>query len=70
MPLVLASLFTLSALATLVHVLVTSVRRRRKDLAILRTLGFKKRQVVERGRVAVRRAGGRRAADRRAGRRS
>jgi len=45
-PLVLASLFTLSALATLVHVLVTSVRRRRKDLAILRTLGFKKRQVA------------------------
>src|SRR3954471_1541854 len=36
-PLVLASLFTLSALATLVHVLITSVRRRRKDLAILRT---------------------------------
>jgi len=45
-PLILASLFTLSALATLVHVLVTSVRRRRKDLAILRTLGFKKRQVA------------------------
>jgi hypothetical protein len=44
-PLVLASLFTLSALATLVHVLITSVRRRRKDLAILRTLGFKRRQV-------------------------
>jgi hypothetical protein len=45
-PLVLASLFTLAALATLIHVLVTSVRRRRKDLAILRTLGFKKRQVA------------------------
>jgi ABC-type lipoprotein release transport system permease subunit len=45
-PLVLASLFTLSALATLVHVLITSVRRRRKDLAILRTLGFKRRQVA------------------------
>jgi hypothetical protein len=45
-PLVLASLFTLTALATLVHVLITSVRRRRKDLAILRTLGFKKRQVA------------------------
>jgi len=27
-------------------VLITSVRRRRKDLAILRTLGFKKRQVA------------------------
>jgi len=45
-PLVLASLFTLAALATLIHVLITSVRRRRKDLAILRTLGFKKRQVA------------------------
>jgi ABC-type antimicrobial peptide transport system permease subunit len=45
-PLVLASLFTLSALATLIHVLITSVRRRRKDLAILRTLGFKKRQIA------------------------
>jgi hypothetical protein len=45
-PLALASLFTLSALATLVHVLITSVRRRRKDLAILRTLGFKRRQVA------------------------
>jgi len=45
-PLVLASLFTLSALATLVHVLITSVRRRRKDLAILRTLGFKRSQVA------------------------
>ena len=45
-PLVFASLFTLAALATLIHVLITSVRRRRKDLAILRTLGFKKRQVA------------------------
>src|SRR5262245_18666753 len=45
-PLVLASLFTLSALATLIHVLITSVRRRRRDLAVLRTLGFKKRQIA------------------------
>src|SRR5262249_53354296 len=45
-PLVLASLFALVALATLIHVLITSVRRRRKDLAILRTLGFKKRQIA------------------------
>jgi hypothetical protein len=36
-PLALATLFTVTALATLVHVLITSVRRRRKDLAILRT---------------------------------
>jgi len=45
-PLIFASLFTLAALATLIHVLITSVRRRRKDLAILRTLGFKRRQVA------------------------
>jgi hypothetical protein len=45
-PLALATLFTITALATLVHVLITSVRRRRKDLAILRTLGFKRRQVA------------------------
>jgi len=45
-PLALATLFTVTALATLVHVLITSVRRRRKDLAILRTLGFKRRQVA------------------------
>jgi putative ABC transport system permease protein len=43
---VLASLFALTALATLIHVLITSVRRRRKDLAVLRTLGFKTRQVA------------------------
>ena len=44
-PLLLASLFTIVAFATLVHVLVTSVRRRRRDLAILRTIGFTRRQV-------------------------
>jgi ABC-type lipoprotein release transport system permease subunit len=44
-PLVLASLFTIVAFATLVHVLVTSVRRRRRDIAILRTIGFTRRQV-------------------------
>ena len=44
-PLVLASLFTIVAFATLVHVLVTSVRRRRRDLAILRTIGFTRRQI-------------------------
>jgi ABC-type antimicrobial peptide transport system permease subunit len=44
-PLILASLFTIVAFATLVHVLVTSVRRRRRDLAILRTIGFTRRQI-------------------------
>ena len=43
---VLATLFGIVALATLVHVLVTSVRRRRRDLAILRTIGFTRRQIV------------------------
>ena len=46
LPLILAGLFGLVALATLVHVLVTSVRRRRRDLAILRTIGFTRRQIV------------------------
>ena len=33
------------AAGTLVHVLATNVRRRRRDLAILKTLGFHRRQV-------------------------
>jgi len=44
-PLVLAGLLGLLALATLAHTLVTSIRRRRRDLAILKTLGFVRRQV-------------------------
>jgi ABC-type lipoprotein release transport system permease subunit len=44
-PLALAGLLALAALGTLVHVLVTSIRRRRRDLAILKTLGFVRRQV-------------------------
>jgi ABC-type antimicrobial peptide transport system permease subunit len=46
LPLVLAGLFAVVAFATLVHVLVTSVRRRRRDLAILRTIGFRRRQIA------------------------
>src|SRR5204863_2825279 len=34
------------ALGTLVHTLISSVRRRGRDLAILRTLGFKRTQVM------------------------
>ena len=34
------------ALATLVHALVTSVAARRRDLALLKTLGFTKRQIL------------------------
>jgi len=46
LPLQLSVLFALAAFATLVHVLLTSVRRRRRDLAILQTLGFTRRQVM------------------------
>ncbi len=34
-----------SAIATVAHALVTAVRRRRRDLALLKTLGFTRRQV-------------------------
>jgi hypothetical protein len=44
-PLVLAAVLALGAAATLAHSLLTSIRRRRRDLAILKTLGFVKRQV-------------------------
>jgi ABC-type lipoprotein release transport system permease subunit len=35
----------LLAAATLAHTLISSVRRRRRDLAMLRTMGFVRRQV-------------------------
>jgi hypothetical protein len=44
-PLVLAGIVALMAAATLAHTLITSIRRRRADLAILKTLGFVRRQV-------------------------
>lgn len=43
-PLILAGLVVLVAAGALSHVLVSSIRRRRRDLAILRTLGFKRGQ--------------------------
>jgi ABC-type antimicrobial peptide transport system permease subunit len=46
LPLQLSALFASAAFATLVHVLLTSVRRRRRDLAILQTIGFRRRQVT------------------------
>lgn len=46
LPLALALLFAMAAAATLIHVLVTSIRRRRRDVAILKTLGFSRRQVL------------------------
>lgn len=45
LPEVLAGLLIVIGAATLVHTLVSAVRRRRRDLAILRTLGFVKAQV-------------------------
>jgi ABC-type lipoprotein release transport system permease subunit len=44
-PVILAGIIALMAAATLAHTLVTSIRRRRTDLAILKTLGFVRRQV-------------------------
>ena len=45
-PLVLAVALALLAIATLTHVLLTSVRRRRRDLAIFKTLGLLRPQVL------------------------
>jgi FtsX-like permease family len=42
----LAALLVLLGLATVGHLLVTSVRRRRRDLAVLKTMGFVRRQVA------------------------
>jgi hypothetical protein len=44
-PLVLAALIAAAAAAVLAHALVTSIRRRRRDLAILKTLGFDRHDV-------------------------
>ena len=43
-PLTLAGILGLIAAAVLVHTLITAVRRRRRDLAILKTLGFVRAQ--------------------------
>lgn len=46
LPRVGAGLLALVAAGTLIHTLVTSVRRRRRDFAILRAIGFLRRQVA------------------------
>jgi ABC-type lipoprotein release transport system permease subunit len=46
MPLYIVLLFAAGAGAALAHALVSSVRRRRRDLAILKTLGFTRAQVA------------------------
>ena len=48
-PYVLGALLALVSLTTLAYILVSSVRRRRRELAVLKTLGFVRRQV----RVAI-----------------
>jgi hypothetical protein len=47
LPGLLAGLVALLGLGTVAHALVTSVRRRRRDLAILKTLGFKRSQISQ-----------------------
>jgi hypothetical protein len=47
LPGLLAGLVALLALGTVTHALVTSVRRRRRDLATLKTLGFTRGQVSQ-----------------------
>ena len=49
LPLALGVFFALLATATVAHALVTTVRRRRQELAVLRSLGFTRRQT----RVAI-----------------
>jgi ABC-type lipoprotein release transport system permease subunit len=45
-PLILGGVLALLAVGTLAHVLVTAVRRRRRDLAVLKTLGLVRRQML------------------------
>src|SRR5207249_4838383 len=45
LPVVLAGLLGALAAMTLTHLLVTSTRRRRRELAVLKTIGFAPRQV-------------------------
>jgi ABC-type lipoprotein release transport system permease subunit len=45
LPLLLGIALSLLALLTIVHLLLTSVRRRRRDFAVLRSIGFTRRQV-------------------------
>jgi len=45
LPSVIAALLALMAIATLAHALFSSARRRRRELAILKVLGYRRRQV-------------------------
>jgi predicted lysophospholipase L1 biosynthesis ABC-type transport system permease subunit len=46
LPLILSGLLALLALGTLAHALITSINRRRRDLAICKTLGFTRGDVA------------------------
>jgi predicted lysophospholipase L1 biosynthesis ABC-type transport system permease subunit len=46
LPQILAGIIAILAGATLAHTLVSAVRRRRRDLAVLKTLGFVRRQTL------------------------
>jgi ABC-type antimicrobial peptide transport system permease subunit len=46
LPFVLAGVLTVMAAGTIAHLLVTGIARRRRDLAILKTIGFVRRQVA------------------------
>lgn len=46
LPSLLIAIFSLMGCAALAHVLLSAVRRRRRDVAILKTLGFVRRQVA------------------------
>ena len=45
-PIAFAALVVLLGIATLANTLITSIRRRRRDLAVLKTLGFTRRQIT------------------------
>jgi hypothetical protein len=45
-PLILGAVLALLGIGTLAHVLLTSVRRHRRNLAVLKTLGLRRRQVL------------------------
>jgi ABC-type lipoprotein release transport system permease subunit len=45
-PLVLGAVLALLAVGTLAHVLLTGVQRRRRDLAVLKTLGLLRSQLL------------------------
>jgi hypothetical protein len=46
-PLILGAVLALLAVGTLAHVLLTGMRRRRRDLAVLKTLGLLRSQLLQ-----------------------